>query len=342
MLALGCIVAAVLFLNLGLRSQIIATVAMLVGYWALLAFVPDPGHEIGKFREGCNAGDWVTGWMFGKWRDRHVGWVIGILGHASTAMLGVFAGQLLRSGLDAWQKLRWLAVLGVGCIVAGVLWSGWIAEWFPGAWSQWPVWFPIIEVRWTSSCVLYAGGISVLLLALCCLIIDVWGWRRWAAPFMAISANDPAVPITVVTPPDLFFHTVRKVRQVHRALDAEKAFEARVMTGGHSWDAPRNVALGDFLARRFGLKRSVGREDERELLLSEKDRCVDAWPAAITTDQLAEQLTGRRANDGVRLWDVFPPSVPRDVPLEDIAQRGSTRQILAKFEAFLLQSEPQP
>jgi predicted acyltransferase len=189
MLALGYLVAAVLFLNLGLRSQIIATVAMLVGYWALLAFVPGPGHEIGKFREGCNAGDWVTEWMFGKWRGRHVGWVVGILGHASTAMLGVFAGQLIRSGLGAWQKLRWLAVLGVGCLAAGVLWSGWLAEWFPGAWNEWPIWFPIIKVRWTSSYVLYAGGISFLLLALCYLIIDVWGWRRWAAPFMAIGAN---------------------------------------------------------------------------------------------------------------------------------------------------------
>ncbi|MBI5394133.1 MAG: DUF5009 domain-containing protein [Verrucomicrobia bacterium] len=189
MLALGYFVAAVLFLNLGLRNQIIATVVMLAGYWALLAFVPGPGHEIGKFREGCNVGDWVTEWMFGKWRGQQVGWVVGILGHASTAMLGVFAGQLIRSGLGAWQKLRWLAVLGVGCLVAGVLWSGWLTEWFPGAWSQWPIWFPIIKNRWTSSYVLYAGGISFLLLALCYLIIDVRGRRRWAAPFMAIGAN---------------------------------------------------------------------------------------------------------------------------------------------------------
>ncbi|MBM3891759.1 MAG: DUF5009 domain-containing protein [Verrucomicrobia bacterium] len=189
MLALGYLVAAVLFLNLSLRNQIIVTVAMLVGYWALLAFVPGPGHEIGRFREGCNVGDWVTEWMFGKWRGQQIGWVVGILGHASTAMLGVFAGQLLRSGSSASQKLARLAALGVGCLAAGFLWSGWITEWFPGAWSQWPIWFPIIKVRWTSSYALYAGGISYLLLALCYLIVDVWGFRRWAVPFMAIGAN---------------------------------------------------------------------------------------------------------------------------------------------------------
>ncbi|MBI5687316.1 MAG: acetylxylan esterase [Verrucomicrobia bacterium] len=144
-------------------------------------------------------------------------------------------------------------------------------------------------------------------------------------------------------PPDLFFHTARKVRQVYRARNAEKAFESRVMTGGHSWDAPRNVALGQFLARHLNLKRSVGRENENEPLLTEKNRCLDSWPAnALTTDQLAEQLTGRRANDGIRLWDVYPPPVPRDVPLEDIAPRGSTRQIFAQFEAFLRQPKPKP
>ena len=189
MLALGYFVAAVLFLNLGLRGQILATAAMLLGYWALLAFVPGPGHAIGQFREGCNAGDWVTEYLFGKWRGHQIGWVVGILGHASTAMLGVFAGHLLRSGLNAWKKLRWLAVLGVSCLSAGVLWSGWLTEWFPGAWSQWPVWFPIIKVRWTSSYALYAGGFSYLLLALCYYIIDMRGHRRWAVPFMAIGAN---------------------------------------------------------------------------------------------------------------------------------------------------------
>ncbi|MFA6561240.1 MAG: hypothetical protein WCV00_04975 [Verrucomicrobiia bacterium] len=139
-------------------------------------------------------------------------------------------------------------------------------------------------------------------------------------------------------PPDLFCHTARKVRHAYRARNAEKAFEAHIMAGGHSWDAPRNVALGDFLAHRLGLKRSAARADEKEPLLSEKDRCVDPWPAdALTTDQLAEQLAGRRIDNGVRLWDVFPPTVARDFPLENIAQRGSTRQILAQFEAFLRQ-----
>jgi len=195
MLALGYLAASVLYLNLRPRWQIVATVVMLVGYWALLAFVPGPDHEIGKFQEGCNLGDWITEAIVGKWRGQQIGWILGILGHASTAMLGVFAGELLRSGQSAARKVGWMAAMGALCLVAAAFWTGWVARQLPGVglfgvdWSEWPVWFPIIKVRWTSSYVLFAGGWSYLLLALCYLVIDVWGWRRWAVPFMAIGAN---------------------------------------------------------------------------------------------------------------------------------------------------------
>jgi len=199
MLALGYLVASILFLNLRLRGQIVATLAMLVGYWALLAFVPGPGHEIGKFREGCNLGDWVTEYLVGNWRwegqELQIGWVVGILGHASTAMLGVFAGELLRSSRSSAWKVLWLVVLGIGCLLGGVFWCGWVAQWWPRVnlfgtnWTQWPVWFPIIKLRWTSSYVLYAGGWSYLLLAAFYLVIDVWGFRRWALPLVVVGSN---------------------------------------------------------------------------------------------------------------------------------------------------------
>ena len=128
MLALGYLVASLLFLHLRLRWQVVATAVMLVGYWALLAFVPGPGHEIGKFREGCNAGDWITEFLVGKWRGYQVGWIVGILGHASTAMLGVFAGQLLRSPQSDGRKLGGLAALGLSCLSVGYVWSGWFVQ----------------------------------------------------------------------------------------------------------------------------------------------------------------------------------------------------------------------
>jgi predicted acyltransferase len=194
MLALGYLVASLLFIHLRLRWQVLATVVMLVGYWALLAFVPGPGHEIGRFREGCNAGDWVTEFLVGRWRDHQVGWIIGILGHASTAMLGVFAGQMLRAPWGNARKVAALLALGCTCLALGYVWSGWFiqhlaARGIGNRFVDWPIWFPIIKNRWTSSFALYAGGWSYLLLALFYLVIDVWKVRRWAFPFIVIGAN---------------------------------------------------------------------------------------------------------------------------------------------------------
>jgi predicted acyltransferase len=196
MLALGYLVASVLYLNLRIAGRVVATLGMLIAYWALLAFVPGPGHQIGVFQPGCNLGDWLNDWILGDlqgtWR---FGWILGILGHASTAMLGVFAGELLRSRYSDGRKVVLLAVLGLVCLFGGLFWSGWFAHQWPGLvlfgrdWANWPVWFPIIKNRWTSTFALYAGGWSYLLLALAYLVIDVGGIRRWAFPFMVIGAN---------------------------------------------------------------------------------------------------------------------------------------------------------
>lgn len=176
MLALGYLVACILYLNLGVRAQIAATVGLLVGYWALQTFMPVPGYGPGVYERGKLFGDWLNdqifrGWDAPRWR---FGWILGISTHGATAMLGVLAGQLLRSSRRDAAKVAWLAGLGLGCLAAGWLWS----------YS-----FPIIKSRWTSTFALWAGGWSYLLLALFYLVIDVAGWRRWAFPFVVIGAN---------------------------------------------------------------------------------------------------------------------------------------------------------
>ena len=57
----------------------------------------------------------------------------------------------------------------------------------------WNFQFPVIKKIWTSSFVLVACGYSCLLLALFHQVIEGWGWRRWAMPFVWIGMN----PITL-------------------------------------------------------------------------------------------------------------------------------------------------
>jgi predicted acyltransferase len=174
-LALGYLVASIIFLKMNLRGQIATTVGLLVAYWALMNYVPVPGHVIGVYKPGANFGDWLNDLILGRYQGRwRFGWILQTLTNGGTAMLGAFAGQLLRSQKTAKQKLVWLTGLGIGCLAAGLAWG---------------IWFPIIKDRWTSTYVLYAGGWSYLLLALFYLVIDVWGYRKWAFPFIVIGMN---------------------------------------------------------------------------------------------------------------------------------------------------------
>jgi predicted acyltransferase len=96
---------------------------------------------------------------------------------SATAMLGMFAGDLLRSGrasLTGARKALYLALIGLAVGLAG-----------------WGVSFscPIIKKLWTPSFMLVVGGYSFVVLALFYWIIDVRGWRKWAFFFKVIGMN---------------------------------------------------------------------------------------------------------------------------------------------------------
>ena len=133
---------------------------------------------MGGYTQDTTFGDWLNALILGNWQVQfHNAWILNALTYGSTAMLGVFAAYLLRSSKASREKILWLVVLGVGCLVAGWLWS---------------YQFPVIKRRWTSSYVLVSGGLSYLLLALFYWIVDVKGYRKWTFPFVVIGMNSIA------------------------------------------------------------------------------------------------------------------------------------------------------
>lgn len=174
-LALGYMVASLIVLNMNLRGQIITTLGLIVLYWALMDYVPVPGHIVGVYKPGLNLGDWLNNFVLGRVQGPwHNGWILQSMTNGATAMLGVFAAYLLRSKQTGGKKLLWLLALGTACLIAGWAWS---------------FWFPIIKNRWTSTYVLWAGGWSYLALALFYWITDIRGRRKWAFPFIVIGMN---------------------------------------------------------------------------------------------------------------------------------------------------------
>lgn len=170
--------ASLMFLHFNLRGMLAAFAALLIGYWALMTFVPVPGIGAGSFGPDANLANWIDAhYLPGRlWdRTRDPEGLLSTLPAIGTSLLGVFAGLLLRrEGPTPQAKSLGLIGIGVALVAAGYLWG---------------LQFPVIKAIWTSSFVLVAGGYSFILLGLWHQVIDVWGFKRWSTIFVWTGAN---------------------------------------------------------------------------------------------------------------------------------------------------------
>lgn len=178
-------VAAVLSVFVGLRGRIAIAVAILLAHWAICAFMtaPDAAGFAPLSMKGCFAG-WLDR-MFLPGRLTQPG-VIANQGILSTfpaivtAMLGVFAGELLRrEDLTGGRKAAWLALGAAGLVCAGLL-----VAFGCGRYS-----IPHNKILWSASFTLTVGGYSAAMLSLFYWLIDVRGWWKRTLFFRVIGMN---------------------------------------------------------------------------------------------------------------------------------------------------------
>src|ERR1017187_2526189 len=174
--------AGLLFLYMRPRGLAATCALLLVGYWALLRFVPVPGIGAGHFAEGQNLSNWLDRMYLPgrKWDGNHdpEGYLSTFPAVAS-CLLGVLCGLWLRDArVSPSRRAAILAGAGAVLLALGLAWG---------------IPFPIVKKLWTSSFVLVAGGVSGLAMAAFYLVIDVWRVRAWAKPFVWVGANSLTV-----------------------------------------------------------------------------------------------------------------------------------------------------
>lgn len=174
-------IAAIVSLHTSYRGQLIAVAAILLGYWAILLYVPNPETGIaGDLTAAGNLSGYIDRhYLPGKILAKYYGFgdnegMLSTIPAVATTLIGVLTGHWLRSAGSAALKTAMMALAGLICLGLGQLWS---------------LQFPIIKNLWTSSYVLIAAGWSLLLLALFYAVIDGLKWQAWAFPFVVIGVN---------------------------------------------------------------------------------------------------------------------------------------------------------
>lgn len=178
-IALCYLAASGVFLAASWRAQALVAAALLLGYWGLMTLVPVPGFGPGDLGKEGNLAAYVDRAVLGPhiWRTGRVYDPEGLLSTLpaiATTLLGVLTGQWIGSGRPAPVITR--GMLGTGVVLLGL----------GLAWGQW---FPINKSLWTSSYVLFTGGVALLLLGALHWCIEVAGVRWWTPPFVALGVN---------------------------------------------------------------------------------------------------------------------------------------------------------
>ncbi|MGE5349705.1 MAG: acyltransferase family protein [Actinomycetota bacterium] len=155
----------------------LATAVILFGYWALMYFLggADPYSLEGNFARTVDIAVLGENHLykgFGMPFDPEG--LLSTLPATATVLLGFMAGGLISGSGTSWKTPGWLTLTGALLIGAGLLWGHY---------------FPINKPIWTSSYVLYAGGIGMIILALLYVIIDIWNLRGWTGFFNTFGTN---------------------------------------------------------------------------------------------------------------------------------------------------------
>ena len=171
--------ASLIFLNTKVRTQVTIAIGLLLVYWFIVKVIPAPGFAAGDLTKEGSLPSFVDRVVFGKhvWAHAKVYDPEGLLSTIpalATTLIGVLTGSWLRANKSPQEKVAGMFAIGAICIALG--------------WS-WNSFFPINKALWTSSYVLFSGGLALQFLGLCYWAIDIRGYRRWAKPFEVFGVN---------------------------------------------------------------------------------------------------------------------------------------------------------
>jgi predicted acyltransferase len=180
-ISLVYLMTSILYLKTSPKAQLWILAFLLIGYNLAMSLIPVPGFGPANMGPETNLGAWIDRliitpqhlWVQAKTWDPEG--LFSTLPAIGTGLLGAQAGRWLKSqNLDPATKLVWLFIAGFLAYLGGMIWG---------------LWFPINKSLWTSSFVLYTGGLATMTLSTLYWIIDIQGFNRFTKPFLVFGVN---------------------------------------------------------------------------------------------------------------------------------------------------------
>jgi predicted acyltransferase len=180
-IAIVFFITALIFIKTSQKTQLRLFAGILIVYWALMTLVPVPGVGYANLEKETNLGAWLDRSILTEahlWRSAKT-WdpegILSTLPAVATGLFGVLIGTWLRrKDREESVKISWMFCIGILAVILGLIWD---------------LCFPINKALWTSSFVLYAGGLATIGLALCYWLIDVQGYKKGTTPFVVYGVN---------------------------------------------------------------------------------------------------------------------------------------------------------
>jgi len=170
------------------RFQIGLLAVLLFFYWAILTLVPVPDTGMTGLAAIADKPRNLAAWIdrgaldWGSWGNhlwsQSKNWdpegLLSTLPAIGTAISGLLAGRWLATPVALSRRVLFLLAAGLIAIAVGFAWGHA---------------FPINKKLWTSSFVVFTGGMAACLLAFFMWLIELRGSDRWTHPFRVFGVN---------------------------------------------------------------------------------------------------------------------------------------------------------
>jgi predicted acyltransferase len=176
-IGLAYMIGAFVCLSIDIRKLWQPALAILLGYWLAL-FIGSPSDPYSLENNFVRFLDLQILGEAHLWMGRGIPFdpegLLSTIPAAVSIIIGYQIGAIIKTSTDQHRLVKNMLLIGVICIFIGLAWG---------------TLFPVNKALWTSSYVLYTGGIACVVLGVLIELIDNRGYVKWTKPFQVFGLN---------------------------------------------------------------------------------------------------------------------------------------------------------